>query len=451
MTSPFSDELITAYLDGELTDDERADVEKQMREDSELRSLCDDLQKLRHTLQAVPVVEPSAGLAQRVLRQAERRMLLGDDSAGHEPVRRPGDSDRSHPTGSSKATLNNWNWRLTATAIGSVAALLLVAMFLFSPLYKSPSVGNVALAPESDRSGALQSQGRPLAETAEELSDSEAELAADAYARSPTDGASTAPATARPEAAGERLDEAEIGQLMEPVELSRSRPSAVPRQRSAGRKAIAAGDDLSAVPRYNLGEADETAPYGAAGNGALGGGAERKGTAKEDTAKRDTAKRKTTDHYGGFGYDTELAPGRETGDYAAPPVSRMETDDHPGIAGSMQYGERPEAKGQSYELAAPTTAEALRRGSQPRSSQWRQLARGWDGKDGRYWFRSACLTVSRRQPHYHRRTRTSNCDCWKKREKVFRPAHASGHLRSRPPQRHLKLNLATNFVDRSQM
>ncbi len=59
MTSPFSDELISAYLDGELTAEEQARVEKQLRDDAELRRMCDELRALRFTLQAMPAAEPA--------------------------------------------------------------------------------------------------------------------------------------------------------------------------------------------------------------------------------------------------------------------------------------------------------------------------------------------------------------------------------------------------------
>ena len=49
MTAPFSDELLSAYLDGELNAEERAYVEAQLRERVELRRLCDELRALRAT------------------------------------------------------------------------------------------------------------------------------------------------------------------------------------------------------------------------------------------------------------------------------------------------------------------------------------------------------------------------------------------------------------------
>ena len=48
--------------------------------------MCDELRALRLTLQAMPVAEPPENLAERILRQAERRMLSGDQAAWRHPA-----------------------------------------------------------------------------------------------------------------------------------------------------------------------------------------------------------------------------------------------------------------------------------------------------------------------------------------------------------------------------
>ena len=45
MTLPFSDELISAYLDGELTAEEQQYVEEQLRENADLRRTYDELRR----------------------------------------------------------------------------------------------------------------------------------------------------------------------------------------------------------------------------------------------------------------------------------------------------------------------------------------------------------------------------------------------------------------------
>ncbi len=125
MTSPFSDELISAYLDGELTAEEQVRVEKQLREDAQLRRMCDELRALRFTLQSLPAAEPAQDLADRVLRQAERRMLTGDEAtAGTITPRATADQ-----AGSERTPLLR-RWRVAAGVAASLAALLLLALWL---------------------------------------------------------------------------------------------------------------------------------------------------------------------------------------------------------------------------------------------------------------------------------------------------------------------------------
>jgi hypothetical protein len=75
MTESFSDELLSAYLDGELSAEERARVEQRLAESPELRRLCDELRALSATLHAMPRYELDEDVRRRVLRRAERAML----------------------------------------------------------------------------------------------------------------------------------------------------------------------------------------------------------------------------------------------------------------------------------------------------------------------------------------------------------------------------------------
>ncbi len=126
MTSPFSDELISAYLDGELTAEEQTLVEKQLRGDAELRRMCDELRALRFTLQSLPAADPAEDLADRVLRQAERRMLTGEESVAQST---PTTCTPAVPAISETGPARR-HWRLVAGAVASLAALLLLALWL---------------------------------------------------------------------------------------------------------------------------------------------------------------------------------------------------------------------------------------------------------------------------------------------------------------------------------
>lgn len=68
-------ELFSAYIDGELTAEEQAQVEEVLSSSAAARQLVDDLRSLSQSLQALPAYHLDNGLAESVLRRAERQML----------------------------------------------------------------------------------------------------------------------------------------------------------------------------------------------------------------------------------------------------------------------------------------------------------------------------------------------------------------------------------------
>ncbi|MCX7425789.1 MAG: zf-HC2 domain-containing protein, partial [Planctomycetia bacterium] len=68
-------ELLSAYLDGELTAGERARVEELLAADPAARRLVDEFRAVRDRLHALPKYTVGEDLGDRVLRAAERRML----------------------------------------------------------------------------------------------------------------------------------------------------------------------------------------------------------------------------------------------------------------------------------------------------------------------------------------------------------------------------------------
>ncbi len=68
-------ELLSAYLDGELTAAERAEVERLLAANPAARQLLDELRTLRATLRALPPRKLGEDLSRQVLREAQRRML----------------------------------------------------------------------------------------------------------------------------------------------------------------------------------------------------------------------------------------------------------------------------------------------------------------------------------------------------------------------------------------
>jgi len=70
-------ELFSAYLDGELTAAEQAEMERLLATSPAARQLLEELRALSATLQSLPVHKLNEDLSQHVLRMAERRMLSG--------------------------------------------------------------------------------------------------------------------------------------------------------------------------------------------------------------------------------------------------------------------------------------------------------------------------------------------------------------------------------------
>jgi hypothetical protein len=83
-------ELLSAYLDGELTAAEQAEVERLLATNPAARRLFDELHALSATLQALPQQKLGEDLSQKVLRIAERRMLTegepGEELSSDAPV-----------------------------------------------------------------------------------------------------------------------------------------------------------------------------------------------------------------------------------------------------------------------------------------------------------------------------------------------------------------------------
>lgn len=127
MTHQIPEELISAYLDGELTSDEQLLVEEALRDDPQSQQLLEDLQSLHDRLQAIPRSEPSRDYTQQILRRAERAILTGTTEPGPSLS---SDESPAAPTvtlPTSKGSPGNWKhvvWASTALAATLLLALL---------------------------------------------------------------------------------------------------------------------------------------------------------------------------------------------------------------------------------------------------------------------------------------------------------------------------------------
>lgn len=70
---PFDESLLSAYLDGELEANERAEVESALQRRPELRELLKDLKEIRAVFEQAPELESSVGLTQRIMDEIQDR------------------------------------------------------------------------------------------------------------------------------------------------------------------------------------------------------------------------------------------------------------------------------------------------------------------------------------------------------------------------------------------
>ncbi len=156
------DELLSAYVDGELSDVERAAVERRLAEDVAAQQTIDAFRAVSQELRDLPAASLSTGFAKTVLRQVEQHQANITEDQVVAP--REGKSHEQFGTslqfGRSRRA---WFWASTAVA----AALLLM---VFSP-QEAEIAKEVALAkPQADGSEVRVSDG-PAAATRSRATD----------------------------------------------------------------------------------------------------------------------------------------------------------------------------------------------------------------------------------------------------------------------------------------
>ena len=165
------EELITAYIDDELSAEDRARVETWLAENAELRQLHDELLALRAGLQALPKHTLEHDLAAAVLLRAQQ-----SDSPAEEPTQADETKDAS-AVGNAAGTIiphTAWwqrgsSWRRVVWPALAVAAALVVLVY---DARQRPAEQEVAQAPEHEAASA----GRPPAGAAELSAPGEASL-----------------------------------------------------------------------------------------------------------------------------------------------------------------------------------------------------------------------------------------------------------------------------------
>ncbi|MCY2976079.1 MAG: hypothetical protein NTW52_15600 [Planctomycetota bacterium] len=132
----FDESLLSAYLDQELTADERSFVESRLSEDAEQRRLFEDLQKVRQWIQSNPtetaISKPIRGEWDNLPGTPVVTALIATATTSNEQTHSKANSE-THHSSINKTSLSRRSW----WSLGSLAASLLA---LVSGIYLLPSV-----------------------------------------------------------------------------------------------------------------------------------------------------------------------------------------------------------------------------------------------------------------------------------------------------------------------
>lgn len=142
-----NEELISAYLDGELTAQEQAQVEQALAGDVRLQRMHDDLRALRSSLQSLPQQKLDAGFAQRVMLAAQRARAEQSATTDRlvETLRAPEVLVATHhgqETTVERAQHEPVAWRVVVWSVAGLAAVLMVALF-------APQSSEIAQLPQN--------------------------------------------------------------------------------------------------------------------------------------------------------------------------------------------------------------------------------------------------------------------------------------------------------------
>jgi len=167
MNDDSESELISAYLDGELTAEEQVRAEQILAASAEARQLLEELRALGGTLQSLPQEKLDEDLGPRVLQVAERRMLSPEEpkknAGANEPsAGRAADALASRADDSSPSEGFPWrelSWRGMLSPRALIWSAVVVAVAIFIHFNAPPQ--NVA---KLDKDKAVGAAGDKLAE-----------------------------------------------------------------------------------------------------------------------------------------------------------------------------------------------------------------------------------------------------------------------------------------------
>lgn len=128
--SPQNDPLLSAFLDGELDQEQRESVEKRIASNPGLRTLLQSWEQQGNAIHGLPKHQLKQDLSQAVLDEIKRRRLVGE--LGHQPATlAPSRLDEYPPNLARNVSRNVWRRRLIG--ITSLAGMALLGFFLLRP------------------------------------------------------------------------------------------------------------------------------------------------------------------------------------------------------------------------------------------------------------------------------------------------------------------------------
>ena len=157
MNDPTQNELLSAYLDGELTADERAEVERLLEADPTARRALDELRSLSAALRALPRAKLDEDLNERVLCMAAQRMLLEG----------PSTDDRSSDIVPRERSIFGRLLQPRVLAYAGITIAVAVAAMLVERRQNAPRLGRSGGEPvlaRRDSDTVPKSKTKPLAE-----------------------------------------------------------------------------------------------------------------------------------------------------------------------------------------------------------------------------------------------------------------------------------------------
>ena len=139
MQNELNDSLLSAYLDDQLTGEERAAVEAKLRESAEHRQALAELRQLRESFQALPRYELGDDFSNRVVEAAlaAAQQETQDQNTANESARMPGVSAAT-PFERAPASRTTRRLAYAAGTLAAVAACWLVVVQMGGDFFSTP-------------------------------------------------------------------------------------------------------------------------------------------------------------------------------------------------------------------------------------------------------------------------------------------------------------------------